>query len=154
MGALSPLRKLSLTKDLAEIVMAIVHVTVTVAVTTVVTVTMEVVVVADLVVESALSVANLVILLGNVLVRVAEVTDMVAGKIGMAAAAAVVVEDVMVLIGMVTVQGDVAGILVVGEGTDIVVTVLAHMTDADEMAPQNYGMLHSLFFFSFQIAHS
>ncbi|KAE9446938.1 hypothetical protein C3L33_21176, partial [Rhododendron williamsianum] len=57
-----------------------------------------------------------------------------------AVAVAAVEEDVMVLIGMVTVQGgDVAGILVVGEGIDIVATVLAHMTAADEMAPQNYA---------------
>ncbi|KAF7126483.1 hypothetical protein RHSIM_Rhsim11G0133600 [Rhododendron simsii] len=41
--------------------------------------------------------------------------------------------------GMVTVQGDVVGILVVGEGIDIVATVLAHMTAVDEMTPQNYA---------------
>jgi len=118
-------------------------VTVTVVGTAVVTVTMEAVV--DLVEESALSVASQVILLGNVLVKVAEETDMEAGMIGMAAAVEVE-EDVMVLIGMVTVQGDVAEILVVGEGIDIVVTVLAHMTagvqevsDLDEMIPQNYA---------------
>jgi hypothetical protein len=104
--------------------MAIATATATVVGTAVVTVTMEVVV--DLVVESASSVASQVILLGNVLVKVAEETDMEAGMIGMAVVEEVE-EDVMVLIGMVTVQGDVAEILVVGEGIDIVVTVLAHM---------------------------
>ena len=128
MGEVLLWRKLSLTKVLAEIVTVIAPETVTVGVMVIVTVIMEVVVV-DLVVESASSVASQVILPGNVPVKVAEGADMAAGMIGMA----VVAEGVMVLIGMEIGLGDGTGILVVmGEVNDTIVTVLAHMTGAND----------------------
>lgn len=128
MGEVLLWRKLSLTKVLAEIVTVIAPETVTVGVMVIVTVIMEVVVV-DLVVESASSVASQVILPGNVPVKVAEGADMATGMIGMA----VVAEGVMVLIGMEIGLGDGTGILVVmGEVNDTIVTVLAHMTGAND----------------------
>ena len=73
--------------------------------------------------------ASQVILPGNVPVKVAEGADMAAGMIGMA----VVAEGVMVLIGMEIGLGDGTGILVVmGEVNDTIVTVLAHMTGAND----------------------
>ena len=140
MGEVLLWRKLSLTKVLAEIVTAIAPETetVTVGVMVIVTVIMEVVVV-DLVVESASSVASQVILPGNVPVKVAEGADMAAGMIGMA----VVAEGVMVLIGMEIGLGDGTGILVVmGEVNDTIVTVLAHMTGANDSF-KLCGMQHS-----------
>lgn len=143
MGGLLLLRKLSLTKDLAEIMTAIAPGTGTGTVVVIVIAAVIMEVVVDLVVETASSVGSQVILLGNVPVEgTEEVAGMVVGMIGMAVVAAVaVVEGVMVLIGMEIDLGDVVGILVVvGEVTDIVVTVLDHMTagvqevsDLDEM---------------------
>jgi len=136
MGEVLLLRKLSL---LVGTVTAIAPVT------AIVVVTVTMVVVGDLVVAvNALSVESQDILLGNVLMKVAEgVVGMVAEMIG-TVAAGVVAEVVMVLIEMEIDLGGVAGILVaMVEAIVTVVTVLDRMTvgvlEVSDLAEERCG---------------
>jgi len=120
--------ELSLNKDQLEMM---VIVTGSVVVIVIVTEIMEVEVVEDLMVVNALSVENLVILLGNALVKGPGEEGMVVGKVDMVEAVVVVMDRIEM---QIVLQGGAAGMVVVMgilEVIDIIVIVQDHMSGSD-----------------------
>jgi len=128
MGELLLLIEPSLNKDQLEMMVIAGSVVVIVIVTEI----LEVEGAEDLMAVNALSVENLVILLGNALVKGPGVEGMVVGKVDMVEAVAVVT---MVQIEMQTaLQGAAAGMVVameILEMIDIIVIVQDHMSESD-----------------------